>query len=414
MSSLFPNFKTFLFQGKGVTGEVPFIKFDTDLKGLYLPATFTRPNSAEDPTESGATVIDADGSIRKLNEDEAPWSYPIGGSVNGCLRLLNLPEAKNEISDNTTPANWYNNVLTPTNEGNFELNGNTNFQWGKYTQSGTVNNFGFKYSGFSAGEDYAISVYVKLSESGDYLGLREAGNGVGIVQISTESIITSAAGLTSVKVLDTADADIKRVVLLGTSGNGGTFFFVLPSSTGSIFTDDGNTIQITAFQVEKSRFETNVIPVSGTSLTRNSSQSIFTDLVNKGVTSAGGFSLFFDFDEYKNGGTDGDNTVLFKDNGGDVMALFGLSSGLTVRDKTNNSYLDQTKKADSKLILTFDGQRVKYYYSGAKQIDGLLSTGGHVIDEIIFNSADNFYNIYAGSGIAPYVLPEATAAALTA
>jgi len=92
MSSLFPNFKTFLFQGKGVTGEVPFIKFDTDLKGLYLPATFTRPNSPEDPTESGATVIDADGTIRKLAEDEAPWSYPEGGAANGCLRLINLPE----------------------------------------------------------------------------------------------------------------------------------------------------------------------------------------------------------------------------------------------------------------------------------------------------------------------------------
>jgi len=413
MSSLFPNFKTFLFQGKGVTGEVPFIKFDTDLKGLYLPASFTRPNSPEDPTESGATVIDADGTIRKLAEDEAPWSYPVGGSSNGCLRLLNLPEAKNKFSDNTTPANWYNADLTPTNEGGFELNGNTSFQWGKYTQVAGNENFGFLNSGFSAGEDYAISVYIKLSESGDYLGLRETGSGVGIVQISTESIITSAAGLASVKVLDTADADIKRVVLLGTSGSGGTFFFVLPSSTGSI-ANDGNTIQITAFQVEKSSFETNVIPVSGTAITRNSSQAIFTDLVNKGVTSAGGFSLFFDFDEYKNGGQGPDDAILLKQNGNTIIRIFGFDVGLTVFDNTNGSYINFNKKTSAKFILTLDGQRVKFYFSGAKQIDGLLLTGGHVIDEIIFNSADNFYNIYSGSGIAPYVLPEATAAALTA
>jgi len=124
--------------------------------------------------------------------------------------------------------------------------------------------------------------------------------------------------------------------------------------------------------------------------------------------------LFFDFDEYQDGGLNGDKAIDFVASGTSIIGLWGVNNGFRVRDRTGGVYLNVINEANSKLILTFDGQKVKFYHSGAKQIDANLSTGGHVIDEVTFNSVDNFYNIYAGSGIAPYVLPEATAAALTA
>lgn len=117
--SLFPNLKTFLFQGFSLIGSVPFIKFNNALEGTYVPATFTRPNSAEDPTKSGATVIDADGTIRELAEDEAPWSYPIGGSVNGCAYLDLQPEKTNLFIHGQSPENWQVKEGTANNGGSY-------------------------------------------------------------------------------------------------------------------------------------------------------------------------------------------------------------------------------------------------------------------------------------------------------
>lgn len=251
-----------------------------DDSGLFKPAggTFTR-------NSGNATYIDANGLIQTEYRDNWPRITYSGGRA--CL--MNEEARTNLSNDNQTPSSWYNTILTPTDEGAFELNGTgVSFNWGKYTQSGTTNNFAFTTGTISTSDDFAISLYVKISESGDYIGVREVGNGVGVARISTETITTAGGGLTSIQVFDTINSDIKRVIIKGTSATGGNVFLQLPSSTGDYGVDDGNTFQLTAFQIEVGAYASSVIPTEGAAATRAAESIEWTGIGNFLGDSEGG------------------------------------------------------------------------------------------------------------------------------
>ena len=78
-----------------------------------------------------ATRVDENGLIVPVLANVPRIDFAEG---TGCGSLLVEPTRENFTTDNSTPANWYNTVLTPTNEGAFELNGaGISFDWGKYT-----------------------------------------------------------------------------------------------------------------------------------------------------------------------------------------------------------------------------------------------------------------------------------------
>ncbi|QNR23011.1 hypothetical protein [Croceimicrobium hydrocarbonivorans] len=174
---------------------------------------------------SNASRVNSTGQIEFVPANTPRWCW---AELGNCPSLLDEPDRTNFATDNSTPANWYNSTLTPAEPGAFELN--NSFDWGLYTQNGTTNNLGFVYGGFSPGQNWAISLYVKISASGDYIGVRETGNGIGVVRISTETVTTAGGGISSVKVYDTVNDDIKRVVILGTTLGANNLFLQLPSS----------------------------------------------------------------------------------------------------------------------------------------------------------------------------------------
>lgn len=339
------------------------------------------------------TYVDSDGLIKTAAANVSPRDFTNGG----CGDWKIEPQRTNFTADNTTPSNWYNAVLTPVDNGAFELNSSAN--WGKYTQNGTVNNFGFSYSGFSAGDNYAISVYVKISESGDYIGIREAGNGIGVARISTETITSSGAGLTMVKVLDTSNSDIKRVILLGTS-DGGTQFFVLPSSTGSVSVDDGNTATITAFQIEEGVYETSVIFTSGSVVTRNADVPALTGEGSLMGNTGGGFFIEFSVFSVATGQS---NFISVSDGTGNNRVAMGMAAATLTFNARSGGALQANITDISKVANTFYKAAGRYAVNDfALYVDGVQSGvdnsgttyGASVLNELVFDG--KFSNPFYG------------------
>tara|TARA_R110002050_G_scaffold201841_1_gene336993 strand:- start:35192 stop:36400 length:1209 start_codon:yes stop_codon:yes gene_type:complete len=263
--------------GPFTTHLIPFTKngklqFWNDITKEIIEADFSRPNIGG---TSGATVF-RNGELVELDENEPDWD-----DSDGCPVIKMRPQAQNLEDNAGDPANWYNNSVTPSNEGAFELF--PSYYWGKYTQISAGDNVGLLYSLFSGGENWVISFFVKISESNDYIAIRETGAGVGVIQLSTETVPTSGGGVSSVKKIDTIDNDIKLVIVKGTSQVGGNLFLTLCSSNGSSGVNDGTSFQLTGLQLIEGNEYTGHIPTYGSSVTRSTNQFLLGDLISKEV-----------------------------------------------------------------------------------------------------------------------------------
>ena len=390
-------FDTYLSYGRKVA-NLAFRKKSTN---ETFEAGFSRVDAGD---TSGATVF-RNGQLIELAEDEPDWD-----DLNGCPVLKIRPEAQNLEGNAGIPENWYNDVVIPSNEGAFELF--PSYYWGKYTQVSASNNVGLFYSLFSGSENWVISFFVKISESNDYIGIRETGGGVGVVQFSTETVKTSGGGISSIEKIDTTDNDIKLIIVKGTSQGGGNIFLTLCSSTGSFLVNDGTSFQLTGLQLIEGNEYTGHIPTYGTSVTRSANSFEFTDLVTKRVVGANGeFSFLFNFQNYLAGGLSGDRASSFFDSSNDeILDLWGVGNGYLLRDRKSNITLFGSVSKTS-AIITFDGQTLKFY-----DVSGLIGSydfvSSHITTKWQFRASDNYCEIKGGSlAFAPTVLTEAQAIA---
>jgi len=209
------------------------------------------------------TRVNEAGLIEAVDANVLPRDFTNGG----CGDRAVWPQRTNIYIENTYADNFsITSATTLTNEGAFELYPTAS--WGKFTQINGNANIAAVGLGV-AGTNYVHSCYVKISESGDYIGLREVSNGVGVIRISTATITAVGAGITAVEVIDTVDADIKRVLIYRLQDNNQSTFYVLPDSTGSSTNADGNTLQMTGFQMEAGTYGSAIIWTSGSSETRD-------------------------------------------------------------------------------------------------------------------------------------------------
>lgn len=251
--------KVSLFLPKGFGDDVPNNLYFFNPQNEVLEGFTTEQNTA-----LLHTVSKDKKELFEVDSNTAKRDY-INSDSCGALELWR--KSTNFVVDNKTPSNWYNAQVTPTNEGAFEML--PSFSWGKYTQTGLQQNIGFVSSPLLNGENWVISTYVKTSESGDYIALRETGGGLAVMRISDSTITSGGAGVSSFEVENTGFNDIKRLVIKGqTQGDNRNFFFVIVGSDGSTQTNDGNTLQITGFCFEKGFSETPLIPCSGSMETR--------------------------------------------------------------------------------------------------------------------------------------------------
>ncbi len=378
-------------------------------QGRIFPATFSRPDVG---ATSGATVFDKDGNLEELAEDAPDWEQ---GS--GCTKILMRPQAQNLWGYSGDVSNFYNPApATLSNEGPLEIFPQDD--WGLFTQNGAGNNIGIIYSLLTAGQNYIISFYVKISASDDYIGLRETGNGVGVFRISTETITTAGGGLSSGKVLDTTNPDIKRVVLYGTAGVGGNLFLVLCSTAGNSGVDDGGKIQITGLQVQQTSVYSGYIPTSGAALTRSANDVILSNMVSNEVFGAGSVgSIIIKLKGYTGDSTPLSNFLL--DSSGDTLLnLVMRDYGATVfkyqdtSSPTTNTHL--ALNDDHALVYVFDGLNMKIYADSGLVLDFDAVSYQGDIDQFTFPKSPNGQLDYSLVGITPIALTEAQAIAAIA
>tara|TARA_R110002050_G_scaffold243066_1_gene379406 strand:+ start:23834 stop:25072 length:1239 start_codon:yes stop_codon:yes gene_type:complete len=362
--NLYPDFKFFLAPANK-TGKLAFVEVTGPANapevGRVLEADFSRPNVGG---TSGATVF-RNGQLVELEEDEPDWD-----DADGCAVLKMRPQGQNLEDNAGDPANWYNNSVAPSNEGAFELF--PSYYWGKYTQVSAGDNVGLLYSLFSGGENWVISFFVKISESNDYIAIRETGAGVGVIQLSTETVPTSGGGVSSVKIIDTIDNDIKLIIVKGTSQVGGNLFLTLCSSNGSSGVNDGTSFQLTGLQLIEGNEYTGHIPTYGSSVTRSTNQFVFSDLVNKGLVglTEGTFVVKY-------------NTTIMPRLNSQVYLFFG--------DSTNGFALGNSTISGDIAIRTYaDGVFTQEFRSGGESI-------------ILFTYQNGYYKVFVNQNETPEI-----------
>lgn len=342
------------------------------------------------------TYIDEAGLIQSAATNVLPRDFTFGG----CGDFAIEPLRTNIPTNNITPASW-STTLTPTDEGLLELNGTgITFRWGKFTQSGTTNNMLNFGSSVTTGQNWAISLYVKISESGDYIGVREVGNGLGVVRISTQSVTTAGAGVTSCRVVDTINTDIKRVIILGTSGGGGNVFLQLPSSTGDSGVDDGNTLQLAAFQYEVGQYASSVIPTVSSSVTRNADVPALTGVGSLMGNTGGGFFIEFSVFSVASGQS---NFISVSDGTGNNRVAIGMAAATLTFNARSGGALQANITNISKTANTFYKAAGRYAVNDfALYVDGTqsgvdtsgLTYGASVLNELVFDG--KFSNPFYG------------------
>lgn len=153
---------------------------------------------------------------------------------------------------------------------------------------------------------------------------------------------------------------------------------------------------------------TSWIPTLGAALTRSSNSFQFTDLVTKGVTGSGGFSLLFNYQNYIQGGV---RSIDLKNaSGTTIIRIPTNNGGWAVLDNREQVFIGSATAIQSgNFIMTFDGQNVKGYQGGAEILSGSL-LDSQVITEGLFLSNGNTYD-FEKIAFTPIVLTEAQAIA---
>ena len=150
----------------------------------------------------------------------------------------------------------------------------------------------------------------------------------------------------------------------------------------------------------------NTIPYNTT--TDNPMQISLTNLLSNNVTSVNGFSMRVRFKKIKNGGINGDGTMVFLNSSNQAIFSLWTLSEIAPYDNTAGAYMSVNVRS-SDFVITFDGQNFKMFDNTGKIIDYNLSTSGHQIDRFAINSGDNYFEIADGPMFYPNVLSEADA-----
>jgi len=386
-NTLLPAYKTDTNGGYLYLYEKP--SFNNE-NGRIIINNFTRANSAEDAAESGATVIDADGTIRKLLEDEAPWSYSEGGESQGCVMLAQEPSKKNRVL--TPESEPISNNVTITDAGSF---GDVKLWQIDFPDiSGDIARAEFDLDSFITG-DFFVSIYVNCPANEDFL--------LGFSISSSDSEIF------------TGDGEIKRFSTKQTASSNNK---IRITRRDTYTNTNPVTIYIAAPQVEAAGDYTKPTSYIPANVTRNNFIHPLNDLINKGVFGSFSGCVFVELQD-----------VIFDETTNNVNFL-------TLGTKTTEDYLrlrgDETNSifqisgfgvsenisvgSPKKILITWDNKIVKIFAEGAKKGEQTTIESVDIYAVFERNQAPRpikTINKIKNLGFAPYAIPEAEAIALT-
>ena len=150
-------------------------------------------------------------------------------------------------------------------------------------------------------------------------------------------------------------------------------------------------------QIEQGSYATSYIPTNGQTETR------LEDQLTEGYTTNTGdyWTLFIDYANFQNGGTNGDESFRFYDSSGvRIFELWGLGGGFTIRsfsgDSNGNYYIHNQFGLNAKAAIRYDGSEISLFIDGVKQtIDShsVSETNWAQIDKLWVKAKDNKYEL---------------------
>jgi hypothetical protein len=383
---------------------IPFTKdgklqFWNDITKEILEADFSRPNVG---VTSGSSVW-RNNQLIKLAENEPDWD-----DADGCPVIKVRPQAENLVSE-SDPTNDWNTTNANITTGVSDPFGGTL----AYTVTGVAASVGVRIQ-------QGINPTVGKHQYGiwaqrnnwDYISIYVTGmqnNGRLFFDFSTGDF-EADAGTTVGRVLGpTTDGwyylEVQQEAV-GPDLNGDINVFLVESDKSNILAENalGAAVNLVGRQYVKSDiFVDSLFSPTGAALTRSANQFSFTDLVNKGVTGASGFSVYINTDNFNFIGIS--NPIAFRD---------GTSVVFTIASIGNNSFQLRSGGNFGNIsgipsIITFNGTNLRLY-QGSSLIANVTISSAEVDNIVVGPDSNCGYDIKK-LALAPIVITEAQAIA---
>jgi hypothetical protein len=206
-----------------------------------------------------ATRVNQNGLIETVAANVPRIDY-----TDGSAKLLMEPSRTNTFTYSEDFANYYINRCSKSDLGAFSLKADADLAL--FTQTNVAAYFGKVLSALISGTTYTVSLFVDLSQGGEFFGITDATRNIQIDAIN-ETILANTFTAASVSFVTFAP-NIKRVSLTFTAQISGNHFIVIGDGLGTV-TNVGNTVAACCFQLELGSYPTSYIPTSGSTVTRN-------------------------------------------------------------------------------------------------------------------------------------------------
>lgn len=373
----FDTFDSALLPSANKVGSVAIYKKadGSNPQGSLSSETFTRPNTAEDASESGAVAINEDGTLRTLLEDEPAWSY-----INGEWVLEMPPSVKNQVDLFDTSANDGSNVAITYESKDWGL--------GSLLQSATV--FGdnstlrLRYCATNAIGANSIVFYIEMDDGSqpDIQQNENAGDLTvvfkgGISDVEINSIVNVKSNIYRVH------ASVENAT--ESNVNNGIIKYTTQSSKG--FRVSGFTF------IRGTTLDLGDIPTVGTALTRSAPLTTYAGLQAQGQFGNPDLSYLVYLTKWLDGGVDADLFTFQDASSNDIYILRAKTGGnLVLVDVGTSTEIGAGLAADTegKLGFTYDGSTLKFFVNGSP--DGSLSVSGNAeIDKIVIQPDGNYF-----------------------
>lgn len=328
-----------------------------------------------------ATRVNQNGLIETVAANVPRIDY-----TDGSAKLLMEPSRTNTFTYSEDFANYYINRCSKSDLGAFSLKADADLAL--FTQTNVAAYFGKVLTALISGTTYTVSLFVDLSQGGEFFGITDATRNIQIDAIN-ETILANTFTAASVSFVTFAP-NIKRVSLTFTAQISGNHFIVIGDGLGTV-TNVGNTVAACCFQLELGLSPTSYIPTAGSTVTRN------VDRIFSSTFDLSPYVGLTDFSHYCDAVTVGLSAIaaapIRHGTSGNTtqIAHYTDNSGYRCYDYRSATFLTGANSNSNKpFAIKLDGTTIKGFVNGAEQAN---ATTDAEVDQIQFSSIEQGFKI---------------------